>query len=208
MYLPYWKRTLIFNDIPYLKGNSDLTYHMKDFILNPENLDFWNFFIRYNKVRNMTNMVKEVAITSLLSIDGDNALEVAISSNYLPLLKEVLNKITIQNFQYVDNEGIGIIDIIFSSKFSIYKEIILFIKNNNLQNILLKKHMILLINSDIEKMIYFEKILPGLFLKLYEEKIDSLPPHFQYVLLKHDLLKIKLNKILKKKNTKKLLIKI
>lgn len=208
MYLSHWQRTVVFNALPCLRNKSNSTYYLKDLIPNPKNIDFWNFFIRYKKVRSMTSMVKQVSSNSLLSINGENALEIAISLNYLPLLKEVLKKVSIKCLQCTDNEDNEVVDKIFLAKFSIYREIILFIKNNKFETILSKKHMLLLINSDVEKMIYFEKALPDLFLQLYKDKIDSLHPHFQHVLLKHDILKIKLNKKLKKRHVKNLLVKI
>lgn len=207
MYLSSWKRTHIFTTQPYLT-NTNKTYYLKNFISTPNNLDFWNFFIKHKKVQHLTAMVKEVPINSLLSLEGDNALETSIVLGYLPLLKQTLNNIDIKKLSIFDSDDLTIIDKLFNQKFVIYKELILFIKKHKIQNLFSNKHMNLLVNSDINKMIYFEKTFPGLFLNLYSEKIDNLNPHFQHVLLKYDVLKIKLSRKFKKKNTKKELFKI
>lgn len=206
MYLANWKRENIFEIIPVLKNNKTV-YH-KEYISNPEMLDFWNFFIRFKKVRQLTYMLKDTKNINLISIDGKNALEVALDLQYLPLLKSVLKHNSKSLFLVKDNEKNPVLNRIWSVKFNMYKQLLLFIKNNKLECFFNEEHMYLLINNDLEKMIYFEKTFPGLFLKIYPEKIDNLHPKFVYVLLKHDILKTKLSRKFKPKKDKKIIIKI
>lgn len=206
MYLANWKRENIFEIMPVLKKNKTV-YH-KEYISNPEMLDFWNFFIKFKKVRQLTYMLKDTKNVNLISIDGKNALEVALDLQYLPLLKIVLNHNSKYLFLAKNNETNPVLNRIWSVKFNLYKQLLLFIKDNNLECFFTEEHMYLLINNDLEKMIYFEKKFPGLFLKIFPQKIDNLHPKFVYVLLKHDILKTKLSRRLKPKKDKKIIIKI
>lgn len=208
MYLRYWKRTIIFKVNHYLRDNDETTYYMKELVYNPELLDFWNFFVHYKKFHKMIDMIKEVGINSLISLEGDNALEIALSSSYLPLVKAVLKYTHASHFRNSEFDTITIMSKVFNSKIAIYKEILLCIKNQKIEYLFSKNDMLFLIKTDINKMIYFEKIFPGLFLKLYNEKIDSLHPHFQYFLLNYDKLKTKLSRKFKKKNIHHILNKI
>lgn len=206
MYLSSWKRTVIYEKLPFLKG--DNTLYSKEIIDNPNTLDFWNFFISHKKVRFMQQMAKDIPINSLISVEGENALDLSLSMNYLPLVKTILKKFPIKKINISNEEDLSIIDKSFNSKFSIYKEIMLFIKNNKSEHFFSNKHMELLSSSEIDKMIFFEKTFPDLFLNIYNKPIDSLNPHFQHVLMKNDILKKRLNKKLKKRITKKVLVKI
>lgn len=206
MYLADWKRTPVFELIPGLKNNK--TVYFKQNIDNPELLDFWNFFIRFKKVRQLYAIFKENQKVNLISIDGKNVLETALDLEYLPLIKIVLAKKDLSLFLTKDDQGVIIFNRLWSLKFNIYKIILLFIKNNQLETFFSEKHMFSLIQSDIKKMIYFEKTFPGLFLKIYPYKIDNLYPEFQYVLLQHDILKKRLSQKFKPKNDKKVIFKI
>lgn len=206
MYLASWKRTTIFELVPSLK--KDKTFYLKQFIENPNVLDFWNFFIYFKNGRQLTHILKEYPQENFISLEGDNLLETALQINYLPFLKESLKCSNVNMFQAKNSDNLSVLDRIWSSKFSIYKEFLLYIRNHQLDFLFTQEHMFLLIESEVEKMILFEKIFPGLFLILYPNKIDFLHPHFQHVLLKHDILQSKLKRKLKRKHDKKVLLKI
>lgn len=206
MYLSLWKRKQIFEKIPLLKGNK--TYFEKSTIHNPHILDYWNFFVKNKKVRYMTQMVKENPINSLITEDGDNVLEVALNVNYLPLFKESISRFDLTKIDLKNEDNISVLDRIFTVNFSIYKEALTLIKKQNLEFLFNHNHMEILISGEVNKMIFFEKIFPDLFMKLYSKKIDNLHPHFQHVLMKNNLLKNRLNKKLKKKSNKKVFLKI
>lgn len=206
MYLYNWQRTLVFDLIPGLKKNK--TVYFKQKINNPDLLECWNFFIRFKKVRQLTYMFKATKDINLISLEGKNPLEIALDLQYFPLLKCVLEKNGKVLLLTKDNENISILNRIWASKFNIYKHLLLFIKSNNLESFFSQEHMLLLINCEVEKMVFFEKTFPGLFLKIYPHKIDNLHPKFQYVLLQHDILKKRLSQKFKPKNEKKIIVKI
>lgn len=208
MYLSSWKRTSVFELIPSL--NKDKTFYLKNFIEHPQLIDFWNFFIHFKKVRYLTKMLKDNPQKNFISLEGDNILEVSLNLQYLPFLKESLKHSDIKMFQSKNNENLSVIDRIWDKniKFSIYKEFLLHIRKNQLDFLFHQEHMFSLVESDVNKMIFFEKTFPGLFLILYPYKIDALNPHFQHVLLKNDVLYTKLKRKLKSKNDKKVFLKI
>jgi hypothetical protein len=208
MFIKNWQRQKIYEKLPFLR--KDKTCFTKDFIKNPNYLDYWNFFIEHKKVKFLTEMVKDVSANSLFCLNGDNAIEVAIQLNYAPLVKEVLKSIDLFQLNRLDDESSNVFDKLFNCDFLVYKLILSYIKEQNAQLFFNDKHMSLLINCDIKKMIYFEKIFPGLFLQLYSGEYDNINPHFQHVLFKRDFLIKKLNLKLHKKNDKdkKIVLKI
>lgn len=206
MYLASWKRTPIFELVPSLK--KDKTFYLKQFIENPHILDFWNFFIYFKNGRQLTHILKDNPQENFISLEGDNLLETALNINHLPFLKESLKYSTVNMFQTKNSDDLSVLDRLWYSKNSMFKEFLLHIRNHQLDFLFTPEHMFLLIESEVDKMILFEKIFPGLFLLLYPHKIDSLHPHFQHVLLKHDILQSRLKRKLKRKHDKKVLLKI
>ena len=204
MYLSSWKRIRLFNLYPCLDRN-DNTYYSKEYISNPNYFDYWNFFVRHRMVRHMTEMVKEIPVDKLMTIDGENALDVALSASYLPLFKEVVKHISSKRVTLISVLRLEVDYFFFDFKFSIYKEWILFLKENNLQDNLCHEDMLLMINSDIQKAIYFERVFPGLFLLIYKNSFDTLNPLFKDVLFGNKALRQKLSRRLKNRSVGQLI---
>jgi hypothetical protein len=212
MFIKNWQRQEIFEKIPYLKkyktSNTEKTCFTKEIIHNPTHLEYWNFFVDNKKVKYLTEMVKDVSANSLFCLNGDNAIEVAIQLKYPPLIKEVLKTIDLFQLNRLDDDSSNVFDKLFGCDLTSYKLMLDYIKEQNAQSFFSSKHMNILLSCELNKMIYFEKTFPGLFLSLFDNKIDNINPHFQHILLKRDSLFKKLNLKLRKKNNKKQLLKI
>ncbi len=52
MFIKNWQRQKIYEKLPFLR--KDKTCFTKDFIKNPNYLDYWNFFIEHKKVKFLT----------------------------------------------------------------------------------------------------------------------------------------------------------
>lgn len=206
MFIKSWQRQTIYEKIPSLKNNKP--YFTKEAIKNPNVLDYWNFFVDNKKVKLLTEMAKDISANSLLYINGDNAIEIAIQFKYPPLVKEVLKTIDLFQFNILDDDSSNIFDKLFFCDFSSYKLLLFYIKEKNAYMFFNEKHMQALLSVELKKMIYFEKIFPGLFLQLFNGNLDEINPHFQHVLFKRNHLLKKLNVKLKKRNDKKLILKI